>query len=319
MADALCYGDLIIDFVPLENGQPLGEVAAFARAAGGAAANVAVGLARLGVKSAFMGKVGDDPFGHFLAQTLEGDGVDTGPLRFETKARTALAFVSLMADGERDFMFYKHPSADHFFTPDEIDVGAIGAAKIFHFDSLTMIEPTPRATALAAVGHAAAAGCTISYDVNLRAPLWEGDLAGARAVIEAGLRQAHIVKMSEEELHFLTGKAEPEALRGLWHDAMRLGIVTQGAGGAVVVRPGRVAHVPSHPVRPIDTTGAGDGFVAGLLAGLIENPGALDDDDALLAIVRFANAVGALATTGRGAIPSLPRRAAVDAFLHAGQ
>ena len=128
MADVVCFGDLLIDFVPTVTGTGLADAPAFVKAPGGAAANVAVGLARLGVTSAFMGKVGDDPFGHFLADTLRGEGVDVGPLRFEPRARTALAFVSLRADGEREFLFYRHPSADMLFTPDEVDADAIAAA-----------------------------------------------------------------------------------------------------------------------------------------------------------------------------------------------
>ncbi len=121
MAEIICLGELLIDFVPTVTGTSLIEAPAFKKAPGGAPANVAVGLARLGVSSAFMGKVGDDPFGQFLAETLADAGVDIGPLRFTDQARTALAFVSLRADGEREFMFYRHPSADMLFTPDEVD------------------------------------------------------------------------------------------------------------------------------------------------------------------------------------------------------
>ena len=132
MADAICLGEVLIDFVPTVTGTDLIMAPAFKKAPGGAPANVAVGLARLGVSSAFMGKVGDDAFGQFLAQTLQQAGVDTGPLRFSSEARTALAFVSLKADGDRDFMFYRHPSADMLFTSDEVDGEAIGQAKLLH-------------------------------------------------------------------------------------------------------------------------------------------------------------------------------------------
>ena len=125
MADVVCFGDLLIDFVPTVTGTGLADAPAFVKAPGGAAANVAVGLARLGVASAFMGKVGDDPFGHFLADTLAARASTSAPLRFEPRARTALAFVSLRADGEREFLFYRHPSADMLFTPAEVDAAAI--------------------------------------------------------------------------------------------------------------------------------------------------------------------------------------------------
>src|SRR3954452_24809378 len=172
MADVLRIGDLLIDFVPTVTGTGLADAPAFEKAPGGAAANVAVGLARLGVPSAFGGKVGEDPFGHFLADVLRREGVDVTPLRFDSRARTALAFVSLREDGEREFLFYRHPSADMLFRPDEVDAGTIGAARIFHFDSISLAAEQPRETALYAASLARDGGKLISYDVNLRLPLW---------------------------------------------------------------------------------------------------------------------------------------------------
>jgi fructokinase len=139
MPDIVCLGELLIDFVPTVTGTSLIDAPAFKKAPGGAPANVAVGVTRLGLASAFMGKVGDDPFGHFLAQTLADAGVDVAPLRFTDQARTALAFVSLRADGEREFMFYRHPSADMLLTPDEIDEAALRGAKALHFGSISLI------------------------------------------------------------------------------------------------------------------------------------------------------------------------------------
>jgi fructokinase len=143
MADAICLGELLIGFVPTVTGTSLIDAPAFKKAPGGAPANVAGGLALLGTPSAFMGKVGDDPFGLFLASTLTEAGVDVGPLRFSSDARTALAFVSLRADGEREFMFYRHPSADMLFTPEEVDAEAIRRAKLLHYGTISLIgEPS---------------------------------------------------------------------------------------------------------------------------------------------------------------------------------
>jgi fructokinase len=315
MADILCIGDLLIDFVPTVTGTGLVDAPAFAKAPGGAAANVAVGLARLGIKSAFMGKVGDDPFGHFLAETLRREGVDTTPLRFETRARTALAFVSLRDDGEREFMFYRHPSADMLFVPEEVDRTAVAAARVLHFDSISLSSPNPRATSLFAADTALAAGRLVSYDVNLRLPLWP-DADAAQAGIRDGLGRAHIVKLSDDELFFLTGERSPEAVRSaLWHDRLRLVALSRGRDGSTLVTPTSVHDIPSFPVTAVDTTGAGDGFMAGLLAGILQDDDALEDPARLAAICRFANAVGALTTTIRGAIPALPTRAEVEAFL----
>ncbi len=314
MADVVCFGDLLIDFVPTVTGTGLADAPAFVKAPGGAAANVAVGLARLDVGSAFMGKVGDDPFGHFLADTLRGEGVDVAPLRFEPRARTALAFVSLRADGEREVLVYRHPSADMLFTPAEVDAGAIAAAKAFHFDSISLAAEQPRATALHAADLAAGAGKLITYDVNLRLPLWP-DAETAKEGLRTGLARAQIVKLSDDELEFLTGSKDPAGVRSLWHDGLRVLTLSRGSAGSTWFTKTASRDVPTFKVQAVDTTGAGDGFMAGLLAGLLANPDAPDDAVALDALCRFANAVGALTTLERGAIPALPTRAAVDSFL----
>jgi fructokinase len=316
MAEVVCLGDLLIDFVPTVTGTGLVDAPAFQKAPGGAAANVAVALARQGVASAFMGKVGEDPFGHFLADTLRREGVDTGPLRFEARARTALAFVSLRADGEREFLFYRHPSADMLFTPDEVDAGAIRGAKAFHFDSISLASENPRATALAAADVALAAGKLVSYDANLRLPLWP-DAEAARSGIREGLAKAHLAKLSDDELEFLTGSREPEAARALWHDRLRLLTVTRGGAGSAWLTPDAGGSVPSFKVAAVDTTGAGDAFMAGLIAGVLAEGGSVTEPSRLERILRSANAMGAITTTSRGAIPSLPDRQAVAAFLAA--
>jgi len=315
MTDVLCFGDLLIDFVPTTSGLPLAEVETFRRAPGGAAANVAVGLARLGAKSAFMGKVGDDVFGHLLAATLDAEGVDTAPLRFDGRARTALAFVSLKADGERDFLFYRHPSADMLFAKEEVDRRAIAAAPIFHFDSISLAAPGPRDTALFAADTAKAAGKLVSFDANLRLPLW-ASADGARAGICAGIERASIVKLSDDELEFMTGEREPETMRNaLWHDGLKLMVLSVGKAGSILVTRDGALRVPTFEVAAVDTTGAGDGFVAGLLAGLMHELDRLDDKDFLYRAGRFANAVGALTTIERGAIPALPTRDQVEALV----
>ncbi len=315
MADILCFGDLLIDFVPTESGLDFADLPTFKPAPGGAAANVAVGLARLGVSSAFMGKVGDEAFGHLLIDTLKRDGVDVGPLRMDKKARTALAFVTLTVDGERDFLFYRHPSADMQFTPDEVDANAIERAKIFHFDSISLAAEQPRETTLFAADQAVSAGKLISYDVNLRLPLWDNEEAARKGIIE-GLKRADIVKLSDDELAFLTGGSSPDDIRSqLWHDGLKLVVLSLGHEGCIAMTEHGEQSIPSLPVKVVDTTGAGDGFVAGLLSGLAVNPDTLDDDQAIASLCRFANAVGGLTTTSRGAIPSLPTREQVDALL----
>jgi fructokinase len=317
MADAVCLGELLIDFVPTVTGTGLIDAPAFKKAPGGAPANVAVGLARLGVESAFMGKVGEDPFGHFLAKTLAVAGVDVGPLLFAEEARTALAFVSLRADGDREFMFYRHPSADMLWQPSEVDEAAIAGAKLLHYGTISLIAEPARSATLRAIDLARDAGCLISCDPNLRLALWP-DEAAARKGLEDGIARAELVKLSDEEVRFLCGTDDPEAARRqLWHDQLKLLLVTRGVGGAAYFTRDFAGEVPGFAVEAVDTTGAGDGFVAGYLQGVIDDIGVLEDEPRLRELIRFANAAGAITTTTRGAIPALPSRAAVLEFLAA--
>jgi fructokinase len=317
MADVICLGEVLIDFVPTVTPTTLIEAPAFKKAPGGAPANVAVALARLGRSSAFMGMTGDDPFGHFLERTLAEAGVDTGPLRFTGEARTALAFVSLRADGERQFMFYRHPSADMLFRPEDVDEAAIRAARALHFGTISMITEPSRSATLHAIDRARAAGCLTSCDPNLRLALWPDAEAAKVGMLEA-IAAAEVVKISDEEILFLTGSTDPSFARSeLWQAHHRLMVVTLGPSGCVFITESATGMVGGFSVASVDATGAGDAFVAGLLDGLLADPGAVDDPDRLRAICRFACAVGALTTIERGAIPALPMRAAVERFLNA--
>jgi fructokinase len=314
MPSIITFGEMLIDFVPTTNGVSLSEATTFIKAAGGAPANVAVGLARLGVSCGFMGQVGDDAFGHFLARTLQENHVDTAELKFSPHARTALAFVSLKADGERDFMFYRHPSTDMLYSYDQVNVEYVHRARIFHFGSISLIDDPIRRATLFAIETAKQAGAVISYDPNLRLPLWRNS-GSAREGMMLGWRLANVIKVSEDELDFLGGNVEK-----LWHDDLRLLVVTRGKDGCAFVRLPKFARlrkseVAGFKVKSVDTTGAGDGFVAGLLSGLLTHPHAVDDEETLRAICRRANAVGAITTTKRGAIPSLPTSDEVDRFL----
>ena len=324
MFDVIACGELLIDFVSTQSGVTLGQAPAFQKAAGGAPANVAVGVARLGYRAGFLGQVGEDDFGHFLADTIAEAGVDVGGLRFSDEARTALAFVSLRSDGERSFMFYRHPSADMLWRPEDVDRQYVASTRIFHHGSISLIGEPSRSATLAAIEYARGGGALISYDPNLRLALWPTE-AAARAGILAAWPFADIIKVSEEELVFLTGETGLEsAARSLWTDRLRLLVVTRGPGGCAYFTRDGSGSAPGFAVTPVDTTGAGDGFVAGLLAGLLDSmpPGGGQSDlrwDAatLEHALRLGNAVGALATTQKGAIPALPTRAAVGAFIAA--
>lgn len=309
MSSIVCFGELLIDFVALESGVSVGDASGFIKAPGGAPANVAVAVQRLGESAAFLTQVGDDPFGHHLAGVLAAEGIDVSGISYSTEARTMLAFVSLAADGERDFMFYRHPSADMLMRPEDVAYNVIDGNKVFHFGSISMIEEPSRSATLAAVAHARTRDLMISYDPNLRLPLWSSAEAAKEGML-TGLNYANILKVSEEELEFLTGG---DNVTPLWRDGLRIIIVTAGAKGATVYTRNDSYYAPGFKVKSIDTTGAGDGFVAGVLVKLLEH--GEDYAEHMPQIVRFANAVGALTTTKKGAIPGLPTRSAVESFL----
>jgi fructokinase len=311
---AVALGELLIDFVPEENGVSLAEARTFVKAPGGAPANVAVGLARLGVTTGFMGKVGDDPFGHYLADVLHDNGVDVAQLRYDPSARTALAFVSLTRTGERDFLFYRHPSADMRLTADEVDASYLRGAKLLHIGSLGLIQEPSRGATLRALDLASEHGLTVSYDANLRLPLWPSPEA-AREGIRSVWRRANIIKISDDELEFLTGSRDLAAARTLRHDGLSLLVVTRGAAGAWYLTRQGEGEVEGFRVETIDTTGAGDAFTAAMLAALLERDLAVADRSALADALRRANAYAALTTMVRGAIPALPTRQALQTFL----
>lgn len=313
MAEVLALGELLIDFVPERGGVALGDAERFLKAAGGAPANVAVGVAKLGASSGFVGKVGNDAFGHWLARVLSERGVDVRDLRFDDDARTALAFVTLTAEGDRDFMFYRHPSADQLHRPEEIDLDSVRAARILHHGSISLIQEPSKSATLAAVDAAREAGRLVSYDPNLRLPLWP-DARTAREGILDVWERAQVIKISREELAFLTGSEEIEAARTLLHDDLRLLTVTLGPDGVAWFARGDSGTVPGFAVDVVDTTGAGDAFVAALLAALVRNPDLDRERAALEAALRRANAYAALTTTRPGAIPALPTADEVDAF-----
>ena len=315
MPNIIAHGELLIDFVPTVSGVTLIEAPAFIKAPGGAPANVAVSLARLGESVGFMGQVGDDAFGHFLAQTLSENKVNISALKFSREARTALAFVSLKADGDRDFMCYRNPSADMLYAPTDVDEATVRTCKVFHFGSISLIGEPSRSATLHAVKLATRSNAMISYDPNLRLPLWPSAEA-ARAGILMGWPLANVIKVSEEELEFLTDETDwQRAAKSLWHDKLKLLLVTRGPHGCYYMTPQFAGELPGFTVKAVDTTGAGDAFMAGMIHGLLRQPDALSHELALRELCRFANANGALTTTQRGAIPALPTLAQVEAFL----
>ncbi|RRT69860.1 hypothetical protein B296_00012789 [Ensete ventricosum] len=310
------FGEMLIDFVPTVSGVSLAEAPGFMKAPGGAPANVAIAVARLGGRCAFVGKLGDDEFGRMLAAILRKNGVDDSGVTFDAGARTALAFVTLRADGEREFMFYRNPSADMLLTEAELNLDLIRKAAVFHYGSLSLITEPCRSAHLKAMEVAKEAGALLSYDPNLRLPLWPS-AAEARKQILSIWDQADIIKVSDVELEFLTGQesVEDEVAMQLRRPTLKLLLVTLGEKGCKYYTEDFHGIVESFAVKQIDTTGAGDAFVGALLRRIVQDQSVLQDERRLRELLRFANACGAITTTKKGAIPALPNASAAMQFL----
>ncbi|PKM63526.1 MAG: carbohydrate kinase [Firmicutes bacterium HGW-Firmicutes-20] len=300
------FGELLIDVTPngvSEKGFPVYEFNP-----GGAPANVAVALQNLGQNASFIGQVGDDHFGHFLAKVLKEKSVDIEALMFNKEYLTTLAIVSLTEDGERSFSFYRKEGADVMITPNAKFLEKIDEADIFHIGSVSMSDEPSRSTSFDLLDYAKTQGKIISFDPNLRELLWK-DLMDAKMQIIKGLYFADIVKVSEEELYFITDEHDVEkACEILVNEyGTKLILVTFGAQGCAYYHQSKYAKVLPFVVKAIDATGAGDGFLGGFLAKLMESGKKLDEliDTDLMHFCRFANACGAHATTMRGAIGSL--------------
>lgn len=314
----VCFGEMLIDFVPTVGGVSLAEAPAFQKAPGGAPANVAVCVSKLGGSSAFIGKVGDDEFGRMLDGILEQHKVDNSGVRFDQNARTALAFVTLTAEGEREFLFFRNPSADMLLHESELDIDLINKSVIFHYGSISLIGEPCRSTHLAAMAAAKKSGSLLSYDPNLRLPLWPSEEA-ARSGIMSIWDEADIIKISEEEISFLTGGDDPYdddvVMKKLFHPNLLLLIVTEGSAGCRYYTKEFKGRVNSIEVKAVDTTGAGDSFVGGLLTNLASDINLYQDERRLREALFFANACAALTVTQRGAIPALPTKDAISRFI----
>jgi fructokinase len=320
MHPVLCFGEALIDFVPLDKGKRLADVDTFARAPGGAPANVAACIARLGGRAHFAGQVGCDAFGDCIEQTLRTLRVNTAWLRRTASAKTALAFVTLSGAGERDFAFYRDPSADMLFPASGVKPEWFEGQGILHFGTLSLTHPVSRAATERAVELARAAGWLVSFDPNARLDLWPSPEAFVRAAL-AMLPSCHMVKLAEDELNLLGG-ATPTPADFILRRGPKALLITCGAGGASVVTDRMKIHLAGLPVEVVDTTGAGDAFVGAFLFELSRRhvtPETLDQTlqnrPAMTACLAFANACAAASVTRRGAIPAMPTLAEVEKLM----
>ena len=305
--DVVALGELLIDFTEhgvSEQGNPLWEANP-----GGAPCNVLAMLNRLSHTTAFIGKVGNDVYGRQLKQVVSDAGIDTSALLFDPVVHTTLAVVHTFENGDRDFSFYRDPGADMMLKESELPKEMIRDCRIFHFGTLSMTHDGVREATKAAVLDAKEAGALLSFDPNLRPPLWKSE-ALARENIEWGLAHCDILKIADNEITFLTGETDYDNGSAILRENfpnIRLLNVTLGAEGAISFCSGRRVFVPAFRLGgTIETTGAGDTFCACVLHDVLRNGVEGRTEASLTAMLRFANAAAYLVTTKRGAIRSMP-------------
>jgi Sugar kinases, ribokinase family len=313
--DVTALGELLIDFT--ENGHSDQGNILFEANPGGAPCNVLAMLTKLGKKTSFIGKVGKDQFGSRLKDTLEEVGIDTQSLRMDEKIHTTLAFVHTFEDGDRDFSFYRNPGADMMLTKDEVPMDVIAGSRIFHFGTLSSTHPGVREATRCALDKARAEGIMISFDPNLREPLWES-LEDARQEIAYGLGFCDILKISDNEMEFMTGTTDytkgVQILRETYQ--IPLILVTLGKEGSrAYYKDWMVEAAPFIQENTIETTGAGDTFCASILDYVLEH--GLEDlsQDQLKEMLTFANAAASLITTRKGALRVMPSKEEVLGFI----
>ena len=316
MMDVVALGELLIDFTCQSvdaDGYPT-----MAAHPGGAPANFLAALSQFGAKTALLGKVGADAFGKLLTATLAKAGIETRGLIATDQVFTTLAFVTLDDTGNREFSFSRKPGADTCIAFEELDLSLIDEAKVFHFGTLSLTDEPARSATCQAVDYAKKAGKLITYDPNLRKPLWK-DLEEAKSALLWGLEQADVVKISDEEVEFLFGMGVQEGAAHILNQfGVKLVFVTCGADGCFFQNPLAKGHVPSlSGIQVVDTTGAGDIFGGSAVYKLLQTgkaPEALTEEE-LTDIVRFACTAAGLSTTRPGGISSVPTLSQVEALL----
>lgn len=316
--DVVAMGELLIDFT--ENGTSGQGNPIFEANPGGAPCNVLAMLKRLGHQTGFIGKVGRDMFGMQLQNALQEVGISTEGLVKDEKVHTTLAFVHTLEGGDRDFSFYRNPGADMMLTETELNMKMLENCRIFHFGSLSMTHEICRNATKKAVGIAKENGAIISFDPNLREPLWES-LDDAKQQIAYGMSQCDILKISDNEIRWFTGEQDFD--KGVAYlqskYPIRLILLSLGKDGSRAYMDGRSVQAASYlKVRTIETTGAGDTFCACVLHYVLEQGLREYSNDELKEMLSFANAAASLITTKKGALRVMPDKSEIDALVKNG-
>ena len=317
MFDVTALGELLIDFT--ENGTSSQGNPLLEANPGGAPCNVLAMLERLGKKTAFIGKVGKDMFGNQLKAAVEEVGIDTRNVIMDEEVHTTLAFVQTYPDGDRDFSFYRNPGADMMLTKDEVSEELIQSSRIFHFGTLSSTHEGVREATRHAIEVAKAAGCIITFDPNLRPPLWKS-LEDARAEIEYGMTKCDVLKISDNEVEFLFGTTDYDKGAALIREKYNIPLVliTMGKDGSrAYYKDLRVEAAPFLQENTIETTGAGDTFCASALNYVLEHGLENLTEENLMEMLTFANAAASLITTRIGALRVMPTRQEVLDFIAA--
>lgn len=309
--DVIALGELLIDFTM--NGESEQGNHLFEACPGGAPCNVLAMLNKLGKKTAFIGKVGNDQFGTLLRKTLNEVGIDTSNLFTDDEVNTTLAFVHTLADGDREFSFYRNPGADMMLKEDEIDEDFLSQATIFHFGTLSMTQDEVRAATKKAVKSAKQSGALISFDPNLREPLWSS-LELAKEQMEYGFSQCDILKISDNEIQFVSGKEDYDEGIKYLQDKYQIPLIllTMGKEGSRAYYKGMRVERSGFSVKTIETTGAGDTFGGSALNYILEHDFYNLTEEDLGELLSFANAAAAIVTTKKGAILAMPEREEVE-------
>ncbi|WP_068982650.1 MULTISPECIES: carbohydrate kinase family protein [Lysinibacillus] len=309
MSKLYAIGELLIDFTPTEQNASLATVEQFTKNAGGAPANVAAVCAKLGQQSALITQVGQDAFGDFLVDTLRQAGVDTSYISQTDQGETSLAFVSLTNDADRDFLFYRRHAADLLYNKEQLPPNILTGNDILHFCSVNLVESPMKHAHIALIEQAHQAGSLVSFDPNVRLPLWNDKMACRQTILEF-LPKAHLVKLSEEELLFLTAiEDEESAVQSLFQGKVQVLIITRGAEGASLYTTKHHMKVPADKVHAMDTTGAGDAFIGAVLTILLSKQiTAINLIDfckqQAIPLLTFANHYAGASTEKQGAIAS---------------
>lgn len=315
MYDVVALGELLIDFI--QNGSSRNGNLLFEANPGGAPCNVLAMLARLGYRTAFIGKVGNDSFGKMLGEAIQETGISAEGLVYDNDVNTTLAFVHLLAGGDRDFSFYRNPGADLMLTEQEVSKKLIEECKIFHFGSLSLTSEPAKTTTKRAVDFAKQAGKLISFDPNYREPLWESE-EQAKEAAWYGIGECNILKIADNEIKWLTGLEDyDEGVKAIKKRSWaKLINVTLGSQGSIAYYQDKKIFRNSFlSDRTIDTTGAGDTFCAGVLRFILEH--GLNDlkEEELEEMLTFANAAASIVTTRKGALRSMPDKEEIDRLI----